>query len=98
MKHFHRTPVRLFLAALAFASCAAAQTIPANTFKHIIIIVQENRTPDNLFGYWATGQPSGAGCTPSSAPFTGADIYNGGYTLNSQNQQVSICKAGRSSY
>jgi|SRR5579872_710986 len=49
---------RALLAVLTFvsvASVAAAQTIPTGTFKHIIIVIQENRTPDNLFGYWATG-------------------------------------------
>jgi phospholipase C len=30
------------------ATLTSAQTL--HTFKHIVIIVQENRTPDNLFG------------------------------------------------
>ena len=62
---------RALLAVLTFvsvASFAAAQTIPTGTFKHIIIVIQENRTPDNLFGYWATGQPQGANCPPSAQP------------------------------
>ena len=32
------------------ATFAAAQT-PNTPFQHVIIVVQENRTPDNLFGY-----------------------------------------------
>jgi phospholipase C len=39
----------LCLIALA-AACAHAQTIQQGTFKHIIFVIQENRTPDNLFG------------------------------------------------
>ena len=42
------------------ATPATAQTIPPGTFKHIIIIVQENRTPDNLFGAGPAGLPSGS--------------------------------------
>jgi phospholipase C len=37
--------VALFLASMA-STAAYAQTLP--TFNHIVIIVQENRTPDNL--------------------------------------------------
>jgi phospholipase C len=34
-----------------FAATAAAQTNnPQGIIKHVIVIVQENRTPDNLFG------------------------------------------------
>src|SRR5215831_814462 len=52
-----------------------AQTIPTGTFKHIIIVIQENRTPDNLFGALASG--------PCQAPrrFPGADIANGGSSV-----------------
>jgi phospholipase C len=40
------TRILLLLVSLA-ATLAAAQ---APTFQHIIVVVQENRTPDNLFG------------------------------------------------
>jgi phospholipase C len=43
-----RVVVLLFLGVLLAAAQAAAQPVPK--FKHIVIIVQENRTPDNLFG------------------------------------------------
>jgi phospholipase C len=36
-------------------SCAAADAAP--TFSHVIIVVQENRTPDNLFGSNPTFEP-----------------------------------------
>lgn len=51
-----------FLLALFFfgAALAPAQTIPPGTFSHIIIVIQENRTPDNLFG--AAPAPTGTGC------------------------------------
>lgn len=55
-----------------FASFAVAQTVPAGTFKHIIIIVQENRTPDNVFGAWAGGP-----CAINQTPVPGADLANG---------------------
>jgi phospholipase C len=64
----------LFLIALA-ATTALAQTIPIGTFKHIIIIVQENRTPDNLFG----SAPSGTKCGIEDPFEPGVDIENGGY-------------------
>lgn len=85
MKVFPRALLAV-LSAACLATVATAQTIPAETFKHIIIVVQENRTPDNLFGARATGGP----CSLTS-PFTGADINNGGFYLNSNNQRVSIC-------
>ena len=71
-----RPSSKLLLALLFFgAALAPAQTIPAGTFKHIIIIVQENRTPDNLFG----SGPS-SGLCGSEDPFEpGVDIENGGY-------------------
>jgi phospholipase C len=37
----------LLLAPILVATIAVAQ-IQQNAFKHIIIVVQENRTPDNL--------------------------------------------------
>jgi hypothetical protein len=44
-----RSSSKLLSALLFFGAAAApAQTLP--TFQHIILIVQENRTPDNLFG------------------------------------------------
>jgi phospholipase C len=52
---------------------ACAQTIPAGTFKHIVIIVQENRTPDQLFG----AGPK-VNCTAENPFETGVDIVNGG--------------------
>ena len=62
----------LFLAALTPAA-AYAQTLP--TFDHIVIIVQENRTPDNLFG----GSTSSQLCTGQDDFEPGVDIQNWGY-------------------
>ena len=64
----------LFLITLA-ATFAYAQTIPAGTFKHIIIVVQENRTPDNLFG----SNPATANCRQENPFEPGVDIVDGGY-------------------
>jgi phospholipase C len=66
---------------------ANAQTIPQGTFQHIIIIVQENRTPDNLF----SSAPSLARCGVGDPFEPGVDIDNGGYgTPPGQNRQ-EIC-------
>jgi hypothetical protein len=61
---------------------AFAQSLPH--FDHIIIIVQENRTPDNLFGANPTIHMCG-----SEEPFEqGVDIDNGGHVIG---QQQPIC-------
>jgi phospholipase C len=57
------------------AAFAHAQTIPPNAFSHIIIIIQENRTPDNMFG----SGPSGTKCGTEDPFEPGVDIENGGY-------------------
>jgi hypothetical protein len=49
-------------------------------FSNIIIIVQENRTPDNLFGYYAP--ITATGCQPSQQPLAGLDVTNGGPSKN----------------
>src|SRR5579863_7855976 len=64
----------LCLIALA-AACAHAQTIQQGTFKHIIFVIQENRTPDNLFG----SGPSSSQCGTEDPFEIGVDIENGGY-------------------
>jgi hypothetical protein len=62
---------------LSAATFAVAQTFPQETFKHIIIVVQENRTPDNLFG---AAPQNHATCGQEGNPIVpGADIDNGGY-------------------
>lgn len=62
----------LFLIAFVATGSAFAQTIPH--FDHIVVIVQENRTPDNLFGSAGSG-----GVCGTEDPFEpGVDIENGG--------------------
>jgi hypothetical protein len=39
----------LLLAPLAL-TLAYAQNVPNTPFQHVIVVIQENRTPDNLFG------------------------------------------------
>ena len=59
------------------AAFAFGQTIQPGSFKHIIIVVQENRTPDNLFG---ASTMVGNTCGQEPNPLIpGADIDNGGY-------------------
>jgi len=66
----------IFQAAFAFAQASGP-------FSHIIIIVQENRTPDNLFGGGPISYPCG-----SEDPFEpGVDLQSGGYVnVNGQDK------------
>lgn len=64
----------ILLALTALASMPAlAQTVPH--FQHIVLIIQENRTPDNLFGA-GSSHPI---CGHEDAFETGVDIQDGGY-------------------
>jgi len=54
---------------------ATLPSAPATTFQHVIVVVQENRTPDNLFG-----------SNPNFA--SGVNIQNYGY--NSQNKKINL--------
>jgi phospholipase C len=55
-------------------------------FSHIIIVIQENRTPDNLFGSYPSKTP---GCGTEDPFESGVDIENGGYAkINNQRQLI----------
>jgi phospholipase C len=68
-----------FLFAAVTPAPAYAQTLP--TFDHIVIIVQENRTPDNLFG----GATSSQLCSGQDDFEPGVDIQNWGKDKNATN-------------
>lgn len=55
------------------STAAYSQTLP--TFDHIVIIVQENRTPDNLFG----SAPFSTKCSGQDDFEPGVDIQDWGY-------------------
>ena len=59
--------MKLALAAfllVSFASTALHAQYPPNPIKHVVVIIQENRTPDNLFqGLCAFGSGCGTGST-----------------------------------
>jgi len=59
------------LAALG-SIAAVAQNLPH--FQHVVLVIQENRTPDNLFG----ASPSTAHCGVSYPFEAGVDIQDGG--------------------
>jgi phospholipase C len=64
---------------IALATIFAHAQIQPGAFKHIVIVVQENRTTDNLFGAAA---PITARCGQENNPtITGADIDNGAPTI-----------------
>jgi phospholipase C len=67
-----RTARVVFFWTLLVSALSAAQTI---TFKHVVVILQENRTPDNLFG-----------SNPNFEP--GVDIATAG--LNSKGETVPL--------
>ena len=76
-----RSPQSQTLTAVALATSSAFagqfKAVPADgqrRFKHIIIVVQENRTPDNLFG----STPKKGKCSQENPFMTGVDIVNGG--------------------
>jgi phospholipase C len=64
--------VSLLLASIGATLATAQNPIP---FQHIIIVFQENRTPDNLFG---SGPVEHLGCGTADPFEAGVDIDNGG--------------------
>jgi len=83
MRFFRKASLVLFP---AFLAAVAVAQIPQGTFKHIIIVVQENRTPDNLFGAGPSGTLGGM-CGTEDPFMPGVDIVNGGYN-NTTNQTI----------
>jgi phospholipase C len=85
----------LLLVALVASAITYPQTIPAQSFKHIIIIVQGNRTPDNMFGSGPSSTGTGCGVEDPFEP--GVDIENGGYgyvpITTTLRQRELICNA-----
>ena len=68
--------IPLTLAALGLATPASAQ-IPS--FQHIILVIQENRTPDNLFQGLCTQQQTRARAAPSRGPGSTISRPRGGW-------------------
>ena len=64
-----------YTAAAPTSQTFSSNTGPVNQFNHIVIVVQENRTPDNMFG-----------SNPNFEP--GVDIATSG--INSQQQNVPL--------
>ena len=61
-----RPRVLLLLTAALTATTAHAQ-YGSNPIKHVVVIFQENRTPDNLFQGLCTANGGVPGCSPSGA-------------------------------
>ncbi len=74
--------VLLLLIPAATSAVAQCGTQPG-PLCHIIIVVQENRTPDNLFG---AGAPNNLHCGSQDDFESGVDIENGGYGYVYQDQ------------
>src|SRR5262249_51128237 len=61
---------RLFPLALAALSLTAPASAQITSFQHVIVVVQENRTPDNLFqGLCPTANPSACSTQPTSRQY-----------------------------
>ena len=69
----HPTKAKLVLASALLAVTATAQA--ATVFKHVIFVIQENRTPDNIFGSFPTFEH-------------GVDIHTSG--VNSHGQTIPL--------
>lgn len=83
-------PGVLLLAAVCAASAAHAQ-YTKTPIKHVVVIFQENRTPDNLFQGLCTANNGVPGCTTSGAGGT----YNIASTyVNSDGQAVPLTPVG----
>ncbi len=48
--------------------CLSAPTVAATSFQHIVVVVQENRTPDNLF-QGLCAKPNACGVPPQSGQY-----------------------------
>lgn len=82
-----RFTASILLSVTLTATFAHTQTYhPPPAFRHVVIVVRENRTPDNLFGAGAGIH----GTCGSEDPFeTGVDIDNGG-PMKGQNGDVCL--------
>jgi phospholipase C len=90
MKRFTRALAVLLPLLLPTFAAAQAPPVQPNMFSHIIIVVQENRTPDNLFGYAAA--TTAAGCSTFTPFMSGLDITNGGPSKNATTGVVTpVC-------
>jgi len=88
MKSFRRIAM---LAAAALAATAAQAQYKNTPIKHVIVIFQENRTPDNLFQGLCTANNSVPGCSATGANGT----YNIATTyVNSDGQTTPLTPVG----
>jgi phospholipase C len=68
---------KILVSASLAATFAYAQTLPK--FQHIIVVVQENRTPDNLFGSNPTFETGVDLQTPSAGPWCLGACFDPGH-------------------
>ena len=76
----------LLLVVCLVGIAADAQYSPNNPIKHVVVIVQENRTPDNLFQGLCN---FGAGCGPGSSQYHIAARYGWANRMFQTNQGPS---------
>jgi len=78
---------------LVLSACSLAQALPSN-FQHIVVIVQENRTPDNLFqGLCLPPYGSPSACGTRARQY---DIQSFGFDQNGNQVALSPVPLGNS--
>jgi phospholipase C len=85
MKRATRSFPRLLLFALSGATLAYAQNTANTPIKHVIVVIQENRTPDNLFQDPVLKANGGDIVAPKTGGFCTLDTEKGHH-----NHQVSL--------
>jgi hypothetical protein len=77
------------LASLSLKCAHATDVPPQGVIKHVIIVIQENRTPDNLFYADQTLYDNGGNVRPTSMP---SCKYNGNpYSIPLRGYPLDVC-------
>jgi len=85
------TPKVLFLVAAALVATSAHAQYGSTPIKHVVVIFQENRTPDNLFQGLCTTNGGVPGCNPSG---TGGAYDIASTYVNADGQTVPLTPVG----
>ena len=85
------TPRALLLFAAALASTTAHAQYGATPIKHVVVIFQENRTPDNLFQGLCTANGGKPGCSTTGAGGTYEIVST---YVNADGQTVPLTPVG----
>jgi hypothetical protein len=79
----------LLLLVVGLVATSSRAQYGATPIKHVVVIFQENRTPDNLFQELCSANGGVPGCGPGAAQYDIATTY-----LNSKSKTVSLQPVG----